>query len=92
MNNNKIALESLSMDLLRVALGLGRGSYTMVERFSDEALKRKQEVDISGIKSYMQAILVKIEICLKLPNSQQKAEDILMYSTLVRNYCLTFLK
>jgi hypothetical protein len=87
--NNKIILESLSMDLLRVALGLHRGSYKMAQRFSEEALKRKQEVDESQISSYAQNLLSKIQKTLTLKDQEKKAEDSLMYSTLIRNYTQT---
>ncbi|KKR50041.1 MAG: hypothetical protein UT87_C0021G0001, partial [Candidatus Levybacteria bacterium GW2011_GWC1_40_19] len=40
MNRNKIAIESLSMDLLRVALGYHRGSNKMTKNFLREAKKR----------------------------------------------------
>lgn len=89
--NNKIILESLSMDLLRVALGFHRGSYKMAERFLDEALKRKDEVDEREIKPYLKQTLNRMENSLKVSSSEKKAEDALMYSTIIRNYCQTFL-
>ncbi|HWY79688.1 MAG TPA: hypothetical protein VNW29_05000 [Candidatus Sulfotelmatobacter sp.] len=87
---NKIILESLSMDLLRVALGLHRGSYKMAERFAEEALKRKQEIHESDIKPYFKKTLSRMEISLKTSDLEKRAEDALMYSTLVRNYCQIF--
>lgn len=87
--NNKIALESLSMDLLRVAVGLNRGSIKMAETFQKEALKRKSEVQLNLLKPYMQKILSNID---NLPNdNDSKAEFALMYSTLIRNYCTYYL-
>lgn len=87
--NNKIALESLSMDLLRVAVGLNRGSIKMAETFQKEALKRKSEVQVNLLKPYMQKILSNIGNLPK--NNEGKAELALMYSTLIRNYCTHFL-
>ena len=87
--NNKIILESLSMDLLRVALGLHRGSYKMAQRFSEEALKRKKEVNEKDVKAYLYQLLNRMESSLKTSDIQKKAEDSLMYSTLIRNYCQT---
>ncbi len=90
--DNKIVLESLSMDLLRIALGLHRGSYKMAERFSIEALKRKNEVDEKSIKPYLKKTLASMEISLNTSDREKKAEDALMYSTLIRNYTQVFYK
>ncbi len=90
--NNKISLGSLSMDLLRVALGIHRGSYKMAERFSQEAMKRRHEIDEREVKPYLRKVLANMENSLKISDPKKKAEDSLMYSTIIRNYCLSFLK
>jgi hypothetical protein len=90
--NNKIILESLSMDLLRVAKGFHRGSYKMAERFLEEALIRKYEIEENDLKPYFKNTLVKMEKSLNGLDIKKKAEDALMYSTLVRNYSQTFCK
>lgn len=89
--NNKVALESLSMDLLRVALGLNRGSIKMAQRFEEEAIKRKSEIQQNLLKPYMQKILSNIDNLTENNNNASKAEFALMYSTLIRNYCQKFL-
>ena len=86
---NKIILESLASDLKRVALGLGRGSQIMADRFSNEALKRKSEVEIQNIKPYLKKVLNQMERSMKNKNGDKKAEDALMYSTLIQNYTQT---
>lgn len=91
MSTNKIILESLSMDLLRVALGLHRGSKNMAKKFEEEALARSNELDIKSLKPYLQNILLKIRADFKSNSDDEKAEEALMYSTLIRNYCLKFL-
>lgn len=88
----KVALESLSMDLKRVALGYYRGSDTMAKRFSEEALKRKEEVDSNMIKPYVVKLLQTMETSLQQENTKRIAEDALMYSTLFQNYTLKYLK
>ena len=88
--NNKIILESLSMDLLRVAKGLHRGSDRMAERFLEEALLRKNEVKQTELKPYLKRILSAMEKSLKSSDKEKKAEDALMYSILIRNYSQTF--
>ena len=88
--SNKIILESLSMDLLRVAKGFYRGSDRMAERFLQEALLRINEVEQNELKPYLKKILVALEESLKSSDKEKKAEDALMYSTLIRNYSQRF--
>lgn len=91
MNPNKIPIESMSMDLLRVALGMHRGSITMARRFMQEALKRKSEIKLDLVKPYLNKILPKIEKSFEQSNQQDIAEDALMYSTLLQNYATRYL-
>lgn len=77
--NTIFILESLASDLKRVALGLHRGSTTMANRFLEEALKRKTEVNFSTIDEYMQKLLNNLD-------EKINADDALMYSTLIQNY------
>ncbi len=83
---NKYILESLASDLKRVALGLHRGSFTMADRFSKEALKRRQELKMDELKPYMKTLLNKLDASLVGKQNEKKAEDALMYSTLIQNY------
>jgi hypothetical protein len=82
---NKIALSSIAMDLKRVALGYHRGSYSMAEKFLDEALKRRQEVDSSLLKPYLVKLLKDIDKIKKEKKKDKAAEDALLYSTLFQN-------
>ena len=88
MNNTKIVLSALALDLKRVSLGLYRGSSSMADRFMQEALKRKNELDINSLKPYMQKLITEMEDSLKGTDNQKKAEDCLMYSTLFQNAAL----
>jgi hypothetical protein len=88
MNNNKIVLSSLALDLRRVAIGYYRGSSKMAERFLQEALKRKQEIDVVTIKPYLQKLLSKVDNISDEEDDKQKAEDALMYSILFQNAAL----
>ncbi len=81
---NKQILGALAMDLKRAALGYFRGSNLMAERFLEEALKRKNEIDIDELKPYLVKYLNKIEN-VKKENSDKAAEDALLYSTLFQN-------
>lgn len=84
--NNKIILESLALDLKRVSMGYHRGSIKMANRFLEEAIKRKDETDISLLKPYMRKIIVRVH---KLKDDRSRiAEDAQMLSTLVQNYTI----
>ena len=89
--NNKIAIESLSMDLLRVSLGYHRGSVKMAQRFSREAQKRCSEIQKIELKPYFVRVLEKIQSVLSKPGEERTAEDTLMYSILCKNYAKKFL-
>lgn len=84
-NKNYIALSSLAMDLERVSMGFYRKSYKMAERFTQEALARKKEIDTKKVKPYVIQLLEDMEHLLKSTDDQRKAEDALMYSTLFQN-------
>lgn len=83
---NKIALESMAMDLKRVALGYHNNSLKMAERFLHEAIARKKEINVSDIKPYLRLVLEKTEKINK-----NSSEDALMLSTLIQNYSRKFL-
>lgn len=92
MNDNKLAIESLSMDLKRVALYLHRNSLATVARFEGEAWKRRQEIKLSDANSYLARLIDGVERVLEMPNTlDRKAEDALMYSTLLQNFARKFL-
>lgn len=84
--NNNISLESLVMDLKRTALGYNRGSTAMAQRFSEEAQKRRKEIDETHLQPYLQAILHKLDGLWREQDKTKIAEDSLMFSTLLQNY------
>ncbi|HUD09368.1 MAG TPA: hypothetical protein VMR77_00980 [Patescibacteria group bacterium] len=81
---NKQILGALSLDLKRVALGYSRGSILMAERFFEEALKRKNELDQTRMKPYLLRFLNQMEN-LKKEQIEKAAEDALFYSTIFQN-------
>lgn len=87
MNSQKIIIESLAMDLKRTALGLHRGSLSMAERFTGEALKRGTELESLQTDNYIKRLLENTKKAL-ISERIDKAEDILMYSTLFQNFAL----
>jgi len=89
--NNKITIESLSMDLLRVALGYHKKSIKMADRFREEALRRCSEIAISQLRPDFVRILNKIPPALSENDIEKRAEDSLMYSTLCKNYARKYL-
>lgn len=81
----KIILESLAMDLKRVAQGYYRGSEVMATRFAEEAKRRKKELQDINIKPYLRRLLSRMDDLLKQKDHKKLAEDALMYSTLLQN-------
>lgn len=73
------------MDLLRVALGLHRGSFKMANRFKEEALKRQEELGSQPTSPYLKTLLIKSEKTLNNAGIET-AEDILMLSVLFQNF------
>lgn len=86
--DTKISLASLAMDLKRASLGLHHGSTSVSQCFLNEALIRPQEIDFQDIDPYMKNIFTSLPSIFK-ESGHQKAEDLLMYSTLVQNYVNT---
>jgi hypothetical protein len=84
---NKQIFGALALDLKRVALGLNRGSTVMAERFLQEAIKRRSEIDIVEVKPYLFKFLDSINNLGK-EEKQKGAEDALMYSTIFQNASL----
>ncbi len=68
------------MDLLRAALGRHRGSHAMANRFIEESQIRLSELD----SSFNVKIISDLKKVLAT-SSDRQAEDLLMYSTLIRN-------
>lgn len=87
MDNTKIIIESLAMDLKRVALGLHRRSFTMAQIFKEETLKRGQELEQQSVQGYLKKLLDRTKAVLN-QDSDRTAEDALMYSTLFQNFAL----
>lgn len=90
MNKNltqKIIIESLAMDLKRVALGLHKGSITMANRFKEEAFKRAAELETQNPNDYIKKLLLYMKKMIQ-GTSDRVAEDALMLSTLFQNFAL----
>lgn len=86
---NEIILSSLAMDLKRVAIGINRGSFKMAEKFYEEAMERKQELDLSNLKQYIKNVIFEIERLFKEKDNDKKAENFLMYSTILQNFVVS---
>lgn len=76
------ALAALSQDLLRVAMGRYRNQTKMSERFVLEAKARLDEVSNFTLRDTIMSSLNSTH--------ERSAEDLLMYSTLVKNRVLSF--
>ncbi|OGE20006.1 hypothetical protein A3A14_00145 [Candidatus Daviesbacteria bacterium RIFCSPLOWO2_01_FULL_43_38] len=83
--SQKIIIESLAMDLLRVALGLHRGSFNMAKRFQEEAIKRETELEKFPLSPTLKKLIKNSKPVLESANVEN-AEDLLMYSILFQNH------
>ncbi len=82
-----IVIESLAMDLKRVALGLQRGSSAMADRFKEESLKRIAELENQNLNLHLKKLVQGIKKVLA-HDGERVAEDALMYSVLFQNVAL----
>ena len=78
----------MAMDLKRAALGYHRKSFGMAEKFLSEAMNRKNEAVNNGVDSYLLFIFQRLEMILEEDDMQKRAEETLMYSTLIQNYTI----
>lgn len=86
---NKQILGALSMDLKRAALGYYRNSDKTAEKFMDEAMKRKDEVEVKSLKPYLIVCLEKVSSLPKNKDKTKVAEDSLMYATIFQNAAIS---
>ena len=84
--NNKVLLESMALDLKRVALGSHSHSTKMTERFLQEVFKRSEMLDTTSLSSSLKKILSNMASQLKMEDTQRLADDALMYSTLLISF------
>ena len=84
--NNKLLLESMSLDLKRVALGAHSHSSKMAERFLQEVFKRKQLLDNSKFSESQIKMLNSMEKQLRIQNIKRLPDDALMYSTILLSF------
>ena len=61
----------------------------MARVFSEEAIKRKDELKSAEVKPYIKKILDTLESVLSQKDHKKIAEDALMYSTLLQNAVLS---
>lgn len=85
--SQKIIIESLAMDLKRVALGIHRGSLNMANRFKEEAFKRATELENQNPNAYLKKLLNYMKKMIT-GTTDRVAEDALMLSTLFQNFAL----
>lgn len=89
MDDHKRILESIAMDLKRVAIGMHRGSFAMADKFKTEALKRGEELEAQGTDNYLRLLLARTKTTL-YSQGDRVAEDALMYSVLFQNLALRY--
>lgn len=88
MSKDKLLLSSLAMDLKRVALGYYRKSDRMADKFLQEVVRRKKEINLEKVDISTKKLLQGLDKIMNESNDA-KAEDALMYSTLFQNAALS---
>ncbi|OGY26234.1 MAG: hypothetical protein A2Z24_01615 [Candidatus Woykebacteria bacterium RBG_16_44_10] len=83
--SNYIPLSSLAMDLKRAAIGYHRNSLRSADRFYQEALKRKKEIDAKSLQPYLVSLLDDLEELTKVEDDLEKGEKALLLATLFQN-------
>ena len=82
---DKVLLQSLSSDLKRITLSIQRNSPASAVRFNQEAAKWLADSKKKIADPSIQKILSRIHTVLNQKNDLKKAEECLMYSTLLQN-------
>lgn len=90
MNQDKL-LAALSMDLRRVATSLHVESGNNAITFTNEVRKTVELINLT-FDPRINRILRKLNEVLNNSNRSELAEDALMYSTILQNYCVSRLK
>ena len=81
-------LAALSMDLKRVALASYNHSFKVADRFIQESLAKKNKIDATAQRSHVRRLLTSLDSVLSQKDTAKRAEDALLYSTLLQNAAL----
>lgn len=84
-NTTKAALAALTLDLKRVALAFHRSSPDVAQKFFAEALKRREEINLTEVDHRTKILIVNFPDILDQKDTSRHAEDMLMYSVLLTN-------
>lgn len=82
--DQKIIIGSLALDLKRIALGLYRDSRYTANTFKKQAINRMDELEQYESDAYTQQLVNQTKKSLSILE-KNRAEDLLMYSTLFQN-------
>ncbi len=85
MNNNAL-LQTIALDLKRVAIGYHSGSIQMADRFLQEVIKREKQLDFLSLSQTMKKLVKKVEKLSEEKDFKKRAEDALLYSTLFLSF------
>jgi hypothetical protein len=81
--NNATILQSIALDLKRVAIGYNAGSFKMADRFLEEAIKRKMQLNMQMLSDSVKKVVIMIEEIGKSSNYHYRADRALTYSTIL---------
>ncbi len=80
-----LPLAALSMDLKRVALASHNHSQKVADRFIQESLAKKNNIDPAAQLPHVRRLLTTLDSVLAQKDTAKLAEDALLYSTLFQN-------
>ncbi|OGY08248.1 MAG: hypothetical protein A2782_00525 [Candidatus Blackburnbacteria bacterium RIFCSPHIGHO2_01_FULL_43_15b] len=92
MNEVKLAVGSLALDLKRTGLYLHQNALSTASGFEEEAHKRIKEISLENVDPYLVQLVKGAESVLQMPVTEdRKAEDAIMYARLLQNYTQKYL-
>jgi len=80
--NNKILLESIALDLKRIAMAYHTNSFKTAARFYTEVQKRREMLTNDHLPKSVIMLFVAMDKHMQRNDTKRNAEDALMYSTI----------
>lgn len=82
-NETKQEVGALALDLKRVAQGYQSNSAKMSDQFAKDALEIAKRLNKEQLPGYVAKVLEKLPDTLNQPNSYERADDALTYSSIL---------
>lgn len=86
MNSTQLSLFSLSVDLSRIAMSIAKKNTAISRRFQMEAVIWIDELREAILPEYISAVIEHASSLFLTPDTYEKADDFVTYSTIISNY------